>query len=141
MNKVILIGNLTKEPTGETTKNGTQTAHFIVAVNRGYNDADGNAMTDYFRCVAWRKCAERCLQYLHKGSKVCVDGLLTIDTYTKKDGSTGTNVEIIANSVEFLNKVDYNGDGDNGANRAQRTQHKGTPINKQEEIYDDDIPF
>lgn len=96
MNKVILIGRLTRDPEMKLTNSGIPVANFTLAVNRYKKDE-----TDFIRIVAWRKLAENCTNYLKKGSQVCVEGSLQIRSY-ESNGQKRTIAEVLANNVEFL---------------------------------------
>ena len=110
MNKVILIGNLTKPPELRTTGSGTSICTFSIAVNRKYRAQDGSQSTDFFEIVVWRKLAENCARWLDKGKKVAVIGELQTRSYEAKDGSRRHVTEIVAGEVEFLTpKRDANG--------------------------------
>lgn len=100
MQKIMLIGNLTKDVEIKATTNGKLVARFTLAVERP-NTTD---TTDFFDIVVWEKLAENCSQYLGKGLKVFVEGILTTRTYQDKDGYNRKVYEIKANSVEFLSK-------------------------------------
>ena len=102
MNKVFLIGNLTRDPEFATTQSGVNVCKFAIAVSRDYADANGNRETDYFSIVVWRGKAEICNKYLKKGSKVGIVGTLQNRSYEDKDGVVRHITEIIANEVEFL---------------------------------------
>lgn len=102
MNKVILIGNLTKDPEVRTTNNGTYVTTFSIAVNRKYKAQDGSQITDFFDIVAWRQLAELCGKYLEKGRKVGIVGELQTRSYESKDGTKRYVTEIVASEVEFL---------------------------------------
>ncbi len=102
MNKVILIGNLTKDPELSETTNGVAVCRFAIAVSREYSDANGNRETDYFNIITWRGKAETCGKYLKKGNKVAVVGSLQNRSYEDKDGIKRTVTEIVVSEVEFL---------------------------------------
>ena len=102
MNKVILIGNLTKDPEVRTINNGTYVTTFSIAVNRKYKAQDGSQITDFFDIVAWRQLAELCGKYLEKGRKVGIVGELQTRSYEAKDGTKRYVTEIVASEVEFL---------------------------------------
>ena len=104
MNKIFLIGNLTKDPESKTTANGVQYCRFSIAVNRKYANADGNKTADFFNIVAWRGLAETAQKYLSKGMKVCVDGYVTMNNYEDSKGNTRLQVDINADNIEFLTK-------------------------------------
>lgn len=110
MNKVILIGNLTKPPELRTTGSGTSICTFSIAADRKYRAQDGSQSTDFFEIVVWRKLAENCARWLDKGKKVAVIGELQTRSYEAKDGSRRHVTEIVADEVEFLTpKQDANG--------------------------------
>lgn len=102
MNKVILIGNLTKYPEVRTINNGTYVTTFSIAVNRKYKAQDGSQITDFFDIVAWRQLAELCGKHLEKGRKVGIVGELQTRSYEAKDGTKRYVTEIVASEVEFL---------------------------------------
>ena len=102
MNKVILIGNLTKNPELTETQSGIAVCKFSIAVGRDYTNADGERETDFFNITVWRGRAENCGKYLKKGSKVAVVGSLQNRTYEDKEGIKRTVTDVIANEVEFL---------------------------------------
>lgn len=106
MNKVILIGNLTRKPELASTPNGVSVCKFSIAVSRDYSNADGNRETDYFNIVTWRGLAENCSKFLDKGSKVAVIGCLQNRSYEDRDGAKKTITEIIASEVEFLSRLE-----------------------------------
>ena len=102
MNKVILIGNLTKDPELTETPSGVAVCKFSIAVSREYANADGNRETDFFNITVWRGRAENCGKYLKKGNKVAIVGNLQNRSYEDKDGIKRNITEVIANEVEFL---------------------------------------
>jgi len=99
MNKIILIGNLTKPPELRATPKGEQVCNFDIAVNEKRGGQDN---TLYFRVTAWRQLGENCARYLSKGRKVFVSGPLSYRTYQAGDGSTRVQLEVTADDVEFL---------------------------------------
>ena len=101
MNKVFLIGNLTREPELTATTNGVQMCRFGVAVNRNYSNADGVRETDFFNVTAWRGNAEKCAKYLHKGNKVAITGNIQMRSY-EVNGEKRTSFDIIIEDIEFL---------------------------------------
>ncbi len=106
MNKIILIGNLTRDPELRTTPNGYSVCDFTIAVNdrRGRNQQVGAQQdtAQFFRVTAWRQLGENCQRYLAKGRKVFVSGPLTARTYQANDGTTRVSLEVTADDVEFL---------------------------------------
>ena len=102
MNKVILVGNLTRDPELTETPSGIAVCKFAIAVSRDYADADGNRETDFFNITVWRGRAENCGKYLKKGNKVAIVGSLQNRSYEDKDGIKRNVTDVIANEVEFL---------------------------------------
>ena len=101
MNKVYLIGNLTRDPEMRSTSTGIPVCNFSIAVNRRKR-ADGQQETDFFNIVAWRQLAELCSRYLVKGRKVAIAGSIQTRTYEAQDGSKRSAFDIVADDVEFL---------------------------------------
>lgn len=104
MNKLVIIGNVTKDPDVRTTQSGINVCRFTVAVNR--HKKDGEDETDYFRVTAWRGLADVCGKYLQKGKKVCVTGPVSVST-NESNGKTYANLEVIADDIEFLSPREY----------------------------------
>ena len=103
MNKVYLIGNLTRDPEMRSTQTGIPVCNFSIAVNRRFrNQQTGQQETDFFNIVAWRQLAELCSRFLAKGRKVAVSGSIQTRTYEAQDGSKRTAFDIVADEVEFL---------------------------------------
>lgn len=102
MNKVILIGNLTRDPELTETNSGVKVCRFSIAVNRAYKNGDGERVTDFFNIVAWRGLGESVARYTRKGNKVAVVGSIESRNYTDNEGVKRTAVDVIAADVEFL---------------------------------------
>jgi single-strand DNA-binding protein len=104
LNKIMLIGNLGRDPELNVTSDGIPVTKFSLAVSRTYKAANGERRdeTEWFNIVAWRGLAETCERYLHKGSKVYIEGRLTQRKYTDKEGAQRTSVEVIASDMEML---------------------------------------
>jgi len=104
LNKIMLIGNLGRDPELQVTSDGTPFTRFSIAVNRNTKTSTGEKKeeTEWFNVVAWRQLAEICERYLHKGSKVYIEGRLTQRKYTDKNGLERTSVEVQATDMEML---------------------------------------
>ena len=102
MNKVILVGNLTRDPELTETPSGVAVCRFAIAVSRDYANSDGTRETDFFNITVWRGRAENCGKYLKKGNKVAVVGSLQTRSYEDKDGIKRNVTDIVASDVEFL---------------------------------------
>ena len=102
MNRVMLIGRITAKPELRYTASNLPYSRFSIAVNRTFNNAQGERDTDFFNIVVWRKQAENVCNFLDKGSLVAVDGRLQQNSYDDKDGNKRTSVEVVADNVQFL---------------------------------------
>ena len=135
MNKLTIIGNLTRDPELRTTTTGINVCTFTVAVNR--RKTQGNQPeADFFRVSAWRELGENCAKWLIKGKKVAVVGPVSVSTYQGNDGKTYANMEVTAQDVEFLSS-------------AQDAQREATPpappvdpqSGMQQVAMDEELPF
>lgn len=104
MNKVVLIGNLSRDPDLRQTGTGTKVCNLTVAVNRRDLKQGGNLEADFIPVVCWRGLAENCAKYLKKGSKVGVSGSINVRRYEDKSGSKRYATEVLADEVEFLDR-------------------------------------
>lgn len=101
LNKVILMGRLTRDPELRATQSGTQCAHFSLAVERDFKSQGGEKQTDFIDCVAWRNTAEFVSKYFTKGRMAVVSGSLQIRDWTDKDGNKRRSAEVQADNVYF----------------------------------------
>lgn len=102
MNKLTIIGNLTRDPEMRTTKSGKEVCSFTVAVNRRKTQNNQDPGADYFLVTAWDGMAKTCGQYLSKGRKVAVIGPVSVHAYQQQNGEAGATLEVTASEVEFL---------------------------------------
>lgn len=130
MNKVILSGNLTRDPECGTTKSGVAYCRFGIAVQKRFKDANGERGVDFFNCVAWRSTAEYCSKYLEKGKKVTVCGELTTNVYEASDGAKRQSVDIVIDEVEIAYTK-----ASESEQREERGKANMTPVDE------DDLPF
>ena len=140
MNKVILSGNLTRDPEIRTTPTDKTVATMGIAVRRGWKKTDDNQPdADFFNIVAWERLAEFCRNYLTKGSKIIVEGRLQSRSYEAKDGTKRYVTEVIANEIEFASSKS---DRPRESSYDDRSDKKpSAPGNEIENIDDVDIPF
>ena len=144
MNKLFIVGNLTRDPETRTTPNGITVCNFTVAVNRrrASNAAAGQPEADFFRVTAWRQLGENCQRYLAKGRKVAVVGAVSVSTYTGTDGTTRASLDVTADDVEFLSPK---GEGDSASYQPQvyATPAAGNvPQNSNYvQVDDEELPF
>ena len=137
MNKVILVGRLTRDPEVRVTQTGKSVATFTIAVDRF--SSQGQREADFIPIVVWGKIAEVCGNNLAKGRKVLVDGRLQVRNYEDKTGQKRYVTEVIAQSVEFLERREGGAPSSSGGSAPQRNDEEGAfgP-----EIFpDDDVPF
>ena len=137
MNKVFLIGNLTRDPELTETASGVAVCHFAIAVNRNYAGQDGERQTDFFNCTAWRGQAETIARFCKKGNKVAVTGSIQLRNYEDNQGVKRTAVDIIVQDVEFL--TPKAGDDEMDMPRAAATPKKKPVLQAMDD--DSDIPF
>lgn len=133
MNKVILIGNLTRDPENSETPSGVSVCKMSMAVNRTFTNANGERECDYFNIVAWRQLADNCGKYLSKGKKIAIVGNLQTRSYETKEGDRRYVTEVIADEVEFLSPRDE-----------QQNSTPEVPERKPQQasmLGDDDLPF
>lgn len=102
MNKVFLIGRLTRDPELRYTSSNIPTASFSIAVNRNFTNQNGEREADFINIVVWRKQAENVKNYLTKGSQVAIDGRIQTRSYDGQDGQKRYVTEVIADNVQFL---------------------------------------
>ena len=133
MNKVILIGNLTKDPELSTTNSGINYCRFTLAVPKRFVSG-GEREAEFINIVVWRTQADNCHKYLKKGSKACVVGSLQTRSYDAQDGSKRYVTEVVAEEVEFLSSK--NGDG-----QSTSTPSTNSGNSDLEPIEDDSLPF
>ncbi|BAE83986.1 hypothetical protein DSY2197 [Desulfitobacterium hafniense Y51] len=129
MNRVVLIGRLTKDPELRYTPSGVAVASFTLAVDRSFKNANGERETDFIPCVVYRQLAELCSNYLDKGKLAAVDGRLQVRTYDAQDGQRRWVYEVVAENVRFLSPK-------GGAAHTASGEAYGHEMS-----LDDDIPF
>ncbi|EJA0792807.1 single-stranded DNA-binding protein [Listeria monocytogenes] len=159
MNRVVLVGRLTKDPELRYTPAGIAVATFTLAVNRTFTNQNGEREADFINCVVWRKPAENVANFLKKGSMAGVDGRVQTRNYEDSDGKRVFVTEVVAESVQFLdpknnnvegstsnnyqNQANYSNNNKTSSYRADTSQksdsfaNEGKPI----DINPDDLPF
>lgn len=146
MNKLFIVGNLTRDPEMRSTRDGIPVCSFTVAVNRRNKGAQARQPdADFFRVTAWRGLGEICGRYLSKGKKVSVVGAVSVSTYTVNDGSTRASMEVTADDVEFLTPRDAGIDTEEMKYQSmerQAIQQESAPSQPQFVVVnDDELPF
>ncbi|MFC0561274.1 single-stranded DNA-binding protein [Halalkalibacter alkalisediminis] len=163
LNRVVLVGRLTRDPELRYTPNGVAVANFTLAVNRTFSNQQGERDADFINCVIWRKPAENVANYLKKGSLAGVDGKIQTRSYDNNEGKRVFITEVVADSVQFLEprgsnsnqgqgndfgspgpsgndfgkQQNYNQNRSSGGFNEDPFANDGKPI----DISDDDLPF
>lgn len=134
MNKVYLIGNLTRDPELSTTNSGVSVCRFSIAVQRRFGSGENGPQADFFNIVVWRGQAENCHKFLKKGSKCAVVGRLQNSSYEAQDGTKRYTTDIVAEEVEFLGSRPTD-----GTDSFPKADANGSA--ELEPIDDDSLPF
>jgi len=137
MNKVFLVGNLTKDPELATTTGGISVCKFSLAINRRFSNAAGEREVDFINIVVWRQQGENCAKYLKKGSKAGVVGSMQTRTYETQAGEKRYVTEVVADEVEFLSAKGSDG----GSYTPPAAASGGEKVVELEPIEDDTLPF
>ncbi|ERI08559.1 single-strand binding family protein [Aneurinibacillus aneurinilyticus ATCC 12856] len=140
LNRVILIGRLTKDPELRYTQSGTAVATFTLAVDRRVTNQQGERETDFISVVVWSKQAELCAQYLNKGRQTAVEGRLQVRNYENNEGRRVYVTEVVAENVQFLGS----GQGAGAMERREASSRNENPFAEDQrpiDISDDDLPF
>ena len=136
LNKVVLIGRLTRDPETRVLTSGSSVSTFTLAVDRTFKSRDGERGTDFIPIVAWGKTAELCGQYLSKGRQTAVAGRIQTRNYDANDGTKRYVTEVVAEEVTFLGNKD-----DNKKPKSSSDNEFGVPMDGFSEMDDDDMPF
>ena len=102
MNKVVLVGRLTRDPEVRSTSSGSNTARFTVAVNRNFKNKDGQYDADFISCVAFRNTADFVSKFFKKGSMIGLEGRIQTGSYDAQDGSKRYTTDVVVDNVEFV---------------------------------------
>jgi single-strand DNA-binding protein len=166
INRVVLVGRLTKDPELRYTPSGVAMARFTLAVNRTFSNQQGEREADFINCVVWRKQAENTANFLKKGSLAGVEGRIQTGSYEGQDGKRVYTTDVVADSVQFLEPRNSSGERNqggqsSGGNVQQQfstpSYQQNQPMNQQNytrvdedpfsnssgpiEVSDDDLPF
>ena len=160
MNKVVLIGRLTRDPELRYTGNNTPVATFSLAVDRGFSNQQGEREADFINIVVWNKQAENVKNFLSKGSQVGIDGRIQTRSYDDQNGQKRYVTEVVANNVEFLGSRNSSSNTNNNSSAGNNAgpspydfgdapEPKGTDVDSNPfadfgssiEISDDELPF
>lgn len=137
-NKIILVGNLTRDPEIRYVNNGSAVVKFALAINKRSKNGDGEAM--FLDIVAWEKLGEICNTYLKKGMSVLIEGALAIRKYETKDGDKRTAVEVVASTMQMLDSKSRS-EGGGGYDRPAPSGGSRQPQQYEEDELGEEIPF
>jgi len=140
-NKIILVGNLGRDPELRYTAQGTPVCSFSMATNERRKDRNGEMQdqTTWFRITLWNRLAETASQYLQKGKQVYIEGRLRVDEYIDRDGKPRQSLEVHATDMHFIGS--RAGGDDMPQERAASASASAGPPDSQPDLSDDDIPF
>lgn len=158
INRVVLVGRLTKDPDLRYTPSGAAVARFTLAVNRTFSNAQGEREADFINCTVWRKQAENTANFLKKGNLAGVEGRIQTGSYEGQDGKRVYTTEVVADSVQFLEPKNANANTDRSQGQQPSYQQNQSPSPSQQnhtrvdedpfssgsgpiEVSDDDLPF
>lgn len=167
LNRVVLVGRLTRDPDLRYTASGVAVANFTVAANRPFRNQQGEQEADFINCVVWRKTAENLANYMKKGSMIGVDGRIQTRSYEGQDGKMVYVTEVVAENIQFLESRGASqqrgpgpGSGPSSYSPNESFQHQAPPSHSQPsqpmeertanpfqkdgeqvDISDDDLPF
>jgi len=116
MNKIMLIGRLTRDPELRYTQSGTAVASFTLAVDRRFTNQNGEREADFINCVAWQKAAEFVANYFHKGKQMGLEGRLQVRSYEGNDGQRRWVTEVVAEQIEFVGSKNDNSNNSGNSN-------------------------
>lgn len=148
MNRVVLVGRLTRDPELRTTPSGVSQTRFTLAVNRRTANQDGTRTADFISCIAWRGTAEAIAKYLTKGRELAVEGRIQTGSYDAQDGTKRYTTDVVVDNFTFI------GSGNNNANTSNQISSSSNDIattdisedpfkdfGNEVALSDDDLPF
>lgn len=140
MNKIILMGRLTRDPDVKYSQEGKAYARFSLAVDRRYKK-EGGPTADFFNCTAFGKTAEFCEKYLRKGTKILLDGELQNNNYTNQEGQTVYSMQILVNSLEFAESKRAADENQQQANQNPADPPAGGDFMDIPDVDESELPF
>ena len=148
MNRVVLVGRLTKDPELRTTTSGNNQTRFTLAVNRRVASQDGQRQADFINCVAWGKTAETIAKYLKKGRELAVEGRIQTSNYDAQDGTKRYSTDVVVENFTFIGSGsgantnnDFNGDSSNDIATTDISDDPFKDFGNEVALSDDDLPF
>ena len=136
MNRTVLVGRLTKDPELRYTPNGVAVANFTIAVNRPFQNQQGENEADFINCVVWRKAAENLANYQKKGNRIGVDGRIQTRSFENQEGKRIFVTEVVAENIQFLEPK-----SSNSKPQSQQQNNQPQQVGEPVDLSDDDLPF
>ena len=147
INRVVLVGRITRDPETQQTNTGIPYVRFTVAVNRPFKDQNGERPADFINCIAWRAQAEFLQKFVKKGNQLAIEGRIQVNSYKDANGNNRQAFDILVESVSNLEPASKN-DGyqpqppfGNGFQPVSQPQHQEAPSHMEFEVSEDDLPF
>lgn len=148
MNKILLVGRLTKDPELRYTQSGIAVASFTLAVNRRFTNQNGEREADFINCVSWQKSAEFVANYFKKGQQMALEGRLQVRNYEGNDGQRRWVTEVVAEQIEFVrsresgsNSGNSTGGNPGGSHNSSGTVNSYEGLGQEVVFSDSDLPF
>ncbi|MBG9783574.1 single-stranded DNA-binding protein [Shouchella lehensis] len=141
LNRVVLVGRLTRDPELKFLGDGRAVANFTIAVNRPFKNGNGEQEADFINCVVWRKPAENVANFLEKGSLTGVDGRVQTRSYDNNEGKRVFVTEVVAESVQFLEPRNRQDGGNNTNNNSGNYENDPFSNDSSIDIQKFDLPF
>ena len=141
MNKVVLIGRLTRDLEMNTTPNGVANTKFSLAVQRNFTNQNGEREADFINCVAWRKQAENIAKYCSKGNQIAVEGKIQVRSYDAQDGTKKYVTEVIVDNVTFLGSKSVSSNSEEENMETDFINDPFKDFGEEVALSDDDLPF
>ena len=147
MNRVVLVGRLTRDPEMRTASSGVSQTRFTIAVNRRTAGANGQREADFINCVAWRGTAETIAKYLKKGREIAVEGRLQTGSYDAQDGTKRYTTDVVIDNFTFIGggnsdaPVDNQGGSSNIVESTDISEDPFKDFGEEVALSDDDLPF
>lgn len=141
MNKVVLVGRLTRDIEDRSTESGTSVARFNVAVSRNFKNKEGNYDADFISCVAYRSTADFIKKYFKKGDGIIVEGRIQTGSYEAKDGVIKYTTDVVVENVEFNGKAKAEEGSEEVADIPQNITSNYETLDKGVSLSDEDLPF
>ncbi|SNX54142.1 single-stranded DNA-binding protein [Thermoanaerobacterium sp. RBIITD] len=141
LNKVILIGRLTKDPVEHNTQSGHKAVRFTLAVDRNFKDANGNKQADFISVVAWNQLADFIVKYCKKGKEIAIVGRLQTGSYTGQDGQKRYTTDVVVEDIQLLSDPKGNSDSNKGAKNNAKNSDDDFNFDGFEEINTEGLPF